>query len=310
MNRARYLSRADIRQRTDKPTNSVILQYVGRYLDFESYIYGYPEGTFFVADKDEVPLPEYLEQRGIEAGINVFALPDAPRMKNAVVECLITEAMVDAPALLKKLAHPRVEWTPGDRWQLERAHTIACSRVASVERLIETDLKLRSAGVLQPTFEVPSMAGVLGPEPVNLYEVPCPPSPVVALPPAPVVEEEEEFEEEYDDDLGPASETVRKACEAVEAARESELPQRMPKGSRRRISRMAPAVYLTFGETIESRRDMCAGLTDGRALGRKGREVSVISWDGEWPVVVRRYGKGGRVIYKVERALKKHGLVA
>lgn len=309
MSRARYLSRTEIRQRTDKPTNSVILQYVGRRLDFESHIYGYPEGTFFVASKDDVPFPEQIEEKATDAGINVQALPDAPRLRDAVVECLVSEAMVDAPDWLKELAHPCVEWGSWDLRDLERKHTIACSRLLEAERLIETDLKLRVAGVVQPTYEVPSMAAMLGPEPVSLYEVPCPPAPPAALlvPPMPPVVEEEETEE-YDDDLGPASETVKRACDAIAVARESELPQRLPSGVRRRVKRMAPAEYLAFGETIESRRDLCAAMTDGRAMGRKGREVTVISWDGEWPVVVRRYGKDGRVIYKVERALKKSGV--
>jgi hypothetical protein len=196
---------------------------------------------------------------------------------------------------------------------MERNHTIACSKVLRVEHLVETDIKLRIAGIERPNFVVPSMAA-LGPEPFSLYEFPCPP-PTPAPPVVAVSDPEqddclpcEDGEEEFDTDLTPGSETVQKAAQAVEAARESELPQRLPKGSRRRIQRMAPAVYIVAGESIESRRDLCAGLTDGRAMGRKGREVSVVSWDGEWPVVVRRYGTGGRIIYKVERALKKAGV--
>jgi hypothetical protein len=314
MRRRRYLSRADVRQRNDKPTNSVILQYIGRRLDFHSHIYGYPEGTFFVVNRSEVPLPEKLEEQGLEAGINVAALPDAPRLQEAVIECLVAEAMVDAPDLLRELADPDVSWTDSDLKELQRRHTIAASRVTQSEKLLETDLKLRTAGVSEPSFEVPSLAGLLGPEPMSLYEVPCPPSQALPAPPAPtpVTSPEcppcEEEAEEYDTDLAPGSETVQAAAQAVEAAREAELPQRLPKGARRRIERMAPAVYIAFGDVIESRRDLCAGMTDGRGMGRKGREVAVISWDGEWPVVVRRYGKGGRVIYKVERALKKAGV--
>jgi hypothetical protein len=43
-------------------------------------------------------------------------------------------------------------------------------------------------------------------------------------------------------------------------------------------------------------------------MGRADREISVVDYDGEWPVVVRRYGQDGRTIYKVEDALRRYGI--
>jgi hypothetical protein len=70
---------------------------------------------------------------------------------------------------------------------------------------------------------------------------------------------------------------------------------------------MPPAAYVIRGETIEPRTDLCAAMADAQAVGRKGAEAVVVDWDGEWPVVVRRYGTDGRTVYKVESALKRHG---
>jgi hypothetical protein len=71
---------------------------------------------------------------------------------------------------------------------------------------------------------------------------------------------------------------------------------------------MPPAAYVIYGDAVDPRRDLCAAMTDARAFGRKGRETVVVDWDGEWPVVVRRYGQGGRTVYKVESVLKRHGI--
>jgi hypothetical protein len=294
----------------------MILQYVGtgrRALDFDQYIYGYPDGTFFVASYDEVPLPERVAEMAESRGINVHALPDAPRLKDAVVEALVTEALVQAPELLSELAHPEMRWQDWDRRELERKHTIACARVAELARLVEVDIKLRTAGAARPSYKVPRLDAMLGPEPAFVGAAPAEVAPVLPPPvpecPEPAPEcEEVEVDEEVDEGFAPGSLTVQKAKVAVQAAREAELPQRLPGGARRRLRRMAPGRYIVYGEAMDSRLDLCAAMTDGRSMGRKGREVAVIDWDGEWPVVVRRFGQGGRTVYKLETALRRAGV--
>lgn len=316
---ARPLYRSDIRKTKDGPTNSAILQYVGsgrRSLDFDSYIYGYPDGTFFVASFDDVPFPDRVAEMAEKRGIKLDALPDAPRLRHAVVEALVAEGMVQAPELLADLAVPEVYWRDWDRREMERKHTIACARVSEIARLVEADIKLRASRVAHPSYAVPSLDAILGPEPATVGVVPAVAVPDLSPPPAesrtpePVIEEEEEVEVEEDDAAayGPGSMTVKRATDAVVAAREAELPQRLPGGARRRLRRMAPGRYIVYGEAMDSRVDLCAAMTDGRSLGRKGREVAVIDWDGEWPVVVRRYGQGGRTVYKVETALRRAGV--
>ncbi|RLB45783.1 MAG: hypothetical protein DRJ42_29140, partial [Deltaproteobacteria bacterium] len=284
MPRARPLQRSEVRQRTDKPTNSVILQYIGRRLYFDQYIYGYPDGTFYVCNADDVPLPESIEAMASEYRINFHNLPDAPRVKHAVIEALVTEAMVNAPELLADLAGDAPEWSPWERRDLERKHTIACARVVEVVRVAETDLKLRAAGITRPSFVTDPMEVFVGLEPVSVYGTPCPPAPaalpappvepaLTAIAPQTLLDDDpgapgpdcvECGDDEFDSDLAPGSETVHAATIAVTVARESELPQRLPQGIRRRIKKMAPAVYLVIGDSMESRRDLCAALTDGR----------------------------------------------
>jgi hypothetical protein len=43
-------------------------------------------------------------------------------------------------------------------------------------------------------------------------------------------------------------------------------------------------------------------------MSKRRGEAAVIDWDGEWPVVVRRYGSNGCTVYKVEDALKRAGV--
>jgi hypothetical protein len=71
---------------------------------------------------------------------------------------------------------------------------------------------------------------------------------------------------------------------------------------------MPIGLYIAYGEAMDGRADLCGAMADARNMGRKGRETVVVSWDGEWPVVVRRYGQGGRTIYKVESALRRAGI--
>lgn len=327
----RLLFRSDIRQRTDRPTNSIVLEYVGRRLTFDEYLYGYTPGTFFAVQLADVPYPEDVEEAAREAGLNVEALPDAPRLRQAVAEAIVAGAMVDAPAILAEMAEPEMEWSVSDRIDLERRHRIAEARVREVARLVLNDIRLRRAGIRVPSLAVtvpetvlPPLAPVpfCGSDALMRRQEGVSVTPLVdvtqmsrrlgqaeSAETQPGQETIEEAVASGDDELlVPASRTVVRARQAVKAARESELPQRLPSGVRRRLQKMPPGAYVTYGEVLDVRADLCAALTDARALGRKDREVTVVDYDGEWPVVVRRYGQAGRTIYKVEDALRRAGV--
>jgi hypothetical protein len=108
--------------------------------------------------------------------------------------------------------------------------------------------------------------------------------------------------------LDPA--VVAKVQEAVSQARATELPQRLPGGARRALQKLVRAQYVISGADAPSvRGSLLEAMQDaeGMARGSKGSdvEVTVVDWDGEWPVVARRYGEGGRTVYRVEDALKR-----
>ena len=78
--RALPLYRSDIRQRHDRLTNSITLQYVGRRnLDWHDRVYGYDDGTFFVINIDEIGYPENLVDLADELGLDIDQLPDSRR---------------------------------------------------------------------------------------------------------------------------------------------------------------------------------------------------------------------------------------
>lgn len=81
----------------------------------------------------------------------------------------------------------------------------------------------------------------------------------------------------------------------------------MPNGARRALERMVAAVYIVIGSGAPSvRGSLAEAMVDAQSTALDDKvEVTIIDWDGEWPVVVRRYGPDGHVMYRVEGALKR-----
>jgi len=314
--RPQPLSRTHVRLRTDKPTNSVLLEYVGSRLKFHTYVYGFLDGTFFVANLDEVPYPPSLQEAADQACVDLDRLPGARVVREAAAAALAAGAMADAPELLSDLASPRVMWQPWDLRDLQRKHMIAVAKLGELTRMMESEVRARSGQRCPDLPEVPSMSPIspmAGSEylPARTVYLPRGSTGMTGLdvgpvPPCPSCEEPAG----EDEGATLSSAVVERAKAAVKAAREAELPQRLPQGVRRRLRKMPAGVYLSYGEALDIRGDFCAALTDGRVLGRKDRDVTVVDWDGEWPVAVRRYGQGGRTIYKVEDALRRAGVAA
>jgi len=295
--KSRPLSRLDIRRRQDRGTNSAVLEYTGRGLRFHERVYGFPDGVFLVVSYDEMPYPPALRALSDSLGVPVEALSSAKDLKTAAVDALIAEGLVKAPQMLHDFAEPSVFWHPWDARELERRHVVALARVVELEALATRELRLRAAHL--PTEPVPA-------PPADRRELPQ------ALPELPVEEEEIPVVRPAD----PALVTVAKVQAAVAQARESELAQRLPNGARRALQKLVRAQYVircsdapsVRGSLVEAMQDaetMAAGM---RKVAGDDIEVTVIDWDGEWPVVVRRYGAGGRTVYRVEDALKRAGI--
>lgn len=295
----RPLSRIDIRRRLDRPTNSAILEYTGRALRFHERVYGFGDGVFLVVSYDEMPYPPKLRALSDELGVPIEAASGAKQLKAAAVDALLAEAMVKAPQMLRDFAEPEVFWQPWDERELERRHVVALARVVELETLAARELRLRVANILgglsagaPPPQMDESGASRLTPESAESEDV----TEIVSA----------------DRPVDPALVTISKVQMAIAQAREAELPQRLPNGARRALQKLVRAQYVirctdapsVRGSVLEAMQD-----AEQVARGSKGSdvEVTVVDWDGEWPVVVRRYGPGGRTVYRVEDALRRAG---
>jgi hypothetical protein len=321
MGRQRYLSRQDVQQQTDTATDSILCRYTGNAIFFDAYLYGYPAGAFYAVQVSDVPWPSEVEETAVRAGVQIDAMVEAKKLQRAVAEALAAEAMVKAPELLQVLTEDSVpEWHVSDLHELQRRHRIADTRVRELIRLVMTELKLRGAGFKTPSLQLPSVADFMPVDPAAppseaalvLAEpepaVPCDPLPP-ARPLALGTGDDEVVEGEVVEDMPfvPGSAVVERLETAIREARNAELPQRLPGGARRRLQRMPAAAYVYFRDQLEPRADLCSALTDARSWSRKNDEAVVIDYDGEWPVVARRFGQGGRTIYRVEAALRRQG---
>lgn len=293
-NKPRSLSRIDIRRRHDRGTNSTILEYVGRVLRFHERVYGFGDGVFLVVSHDEMPYPPDLRDLSDKLGVPIEALSAAKDLKAAAVDALIAEGMVKAPQMLHDFAEPEVFWHPWDARELERRHVVAVARVVELQALAERELRLRAAR-LPIAIVREDVAVVETPEPIS----------------------EEEPEVRLAEHLAdPALVTVARVQVAIAQAREAELAQRLPNGARRALQKLVRAQYIVQGadapsvrgSLVEAMRDAEVAAAGMRKVAGDDVEVTVIDWDGEWPVVVRRYGAGGRTVYRVEDALKRAGI--
>lgn len=294
----RPLSRIDIRRRLDRPTNSAILEYTGRALRFHERVYGFGDGVFLVVSYDEMPYPPKLRALSDELGVPIEATSGAKQLKAAAVDALLAEAMVKAPQMLRDFSEPEVFWQPWDERELERRHVVALARVVELEALAAREMRLRAANI-------PSRTAHAGPPEGDGGEG------------SRLTAESAESEDvteivSVERPVDPALVTISRVQAAIVRARESELPQRLPNGARRLLQKLVRAQYIIRGTDAPSvRGSVLEAMRDAEqvARGSKGSdvEVTVVDWDGEWPVVVRRYGPGGRTVYRVEDALRRAG---
>lgn len=301
----RALSRLDIRRRHDRATNSAVLEYTGRGLHFHERVYGFGDGVFLVVSHDEMPYPPALRELSDKLGVPIEALSIAKDLKTAAVDALVAEGLVKAPQMLRDFAEPEVFWHTWDARELERRHVVALARIVELEALAERELRLRAARVVgappvvveaEVLEDVQEAASGLTPESAE----------------SDVVAEISAGRTTVD----PALATLVKVQMAITQAREAELAQRFPNGTRRALQKLVRAQYVVRGADAPSvRGSLIEAMQDAEQIARGMRktagcdvEVTVIDWDGEWPVIVRRYGEAGRTVYRVEDALKRAGL--
>ncbi len=304
MDRIVHLSRVDIRQALDRVTGALTLRYTSKRLRFFDHAYGYPDGVFFAVNLKELPLPEALMTLANAVGIVLDDLPLANELRRAVAEVLASEAMMEAPDYLSMIANPRTAWIAPDMRELERRNLAAEARVSELSRLVEASLRRR---IQQPTI-LPPIRTYEAMPPAGYIDVRQAPVPLRELPmdreePAEETEETIEVEEHVSSEA-----TAKRVRDAIQAAREQELPQRLPAGARRALARQPAGLFISHGSSLDRKTDLCAAMMDGAESGKRSGESVLIDWDGEWPVVARRYGAHGRIVYRVEDALRRNGI--
>lgn len=269
---------------------------------------GYPDGTFYALIESEVPFSTEIALLAAEAGVDLRHQPNAIVLRGAIAQALLALARLEAPEHLAELGL-NVVWRSTDRRELEAAYDRRIAVVDGFTKVLERQLRsvprpstvLRTTAPRVTTYSPMPSAGLIdgwAPPKEARLAVPPPPAAEQALPtavavtPGPI----------------PSSSTMKTAETAVVVAREQELSQRLPGGVRRRLQRLPPGSYVASDEMLEPRESLATCLIEAQAAAGHDREVAVISWDGEWPVVVRRYGEAGRTIYRVEDALRRAGV--
>lgn len=294
----KILSRYDFAARFDRALRATVLRYTGRGIVFDETLYGQQPGVILVAMHDELPWPPSVVEVAEKTGVPVLSTSGAAELQRAIVDAIVAGALVEAPQLLKAFSASPTRWLAGDLAELTRRHALALARVASHSRIVETEMKLRVARPVEVVAVAPvaPLAPYTSPR-YATHSSPAPapvPTPAEPAPPPSVP--------------APATSTVVRAQEAISAARTTELSQRLPQGVRRALVRMVRAVYIIrdADPAPQVRADLAEAMADGERMARDEQvDVTVVDWDGEWPVAVRRYEKGGRTIYRVEEALKR-----
>jgi hypothetical protein len=294
----KILSRVDIRKHADR-SGVVTLQYTAR-ATYVAQLYGYGPGVFFALVPSEVPISEEIEQAAAEAGMIASDHPNMPSFKRLVVDALLADATLNAPVLLADLLDAPARWMSADQHELERRHERAMVAVRIAMRDMLDDMRRRALLQRRPA---PASEPARRLSPVTVVDV---------------IEEEVETETADDDDVIDAeivnastvsvvpvpSTVVAKIADAIAKARKSELQQRLPGGARRHLMKLPAGTYVIAGDRYEPRVDLPSAMADAQEIAHR-KESVVVDWDGEYPIVVRRYGAGGRVVYRVEAALKR-----
>ncbi len=266
--------------------------------EYTSRLYGEEPGVFFVLEQSELPWPDDIAELADRLGYDLDAHPLAGKFRSLTTTALVLEGYLEAPASLAELCGERIEWRERDAIDLEREHIAACRRLEGLVTEIRHDLerRLRSKNLPIDTSAPETRPTTTHPD-TSAAE---PRAPGVVGTSAP----------ERRDAPAVAARLRARVTEAIERARIEELAQRMPTGTRRAIAPLPAGLYLCEATPpIEptSVKDLEVALRDGPLRARElAVEFVLIDHDGDYPVLVRRFGGDGGTVYRVEEALERH----
>lgn len=313
MTRGNLLQKSDIQKHTRR--NAMTLSYAGKVKARVARLHGHDENTFFVVNTNAIPIPDEIEELAQQAGTTLAGSPTEDSFRRLVAEAIIAEAIESAPEHLFEITGTAFSWPDSTLVSLERDTREREERVESLIREVRLRLRAKLSERI-PVFDwVPPSTDYTTPsqEPAASGATKAPAKSATAESPAAPVEPEPELDFSVRDEaLRPSDAVISKIREAVKAIREKDVPQRLPAGARKVVEAAAPGILIWYGGRAIPCPSLGDALTAGRAHALKksataqnSQDTVVIDWDGEQPVLVRRFKPGsGATTYRCEDFVK------
>lgn len=301
MTRGSSLQRSDIKKSVHRDVTT--LSYRGRVKKRIARLHGQDEDAFFSVNAGVIPITDEIEELAQKAGMTLAGSPTEASFRRLVAEALIAEAIEHAPEHLLAITGVDFEWPGSTLVSLERDTKEKEALVDGLIREVTHRLKSKLAERL-PMFDW---------EPVSVSNVRkgTAQEPRRAAPPATVVADEEpaRVPEPLPEPPGvtatvPSDAVMQKIREAMLAARNRDVPQRLPAGARKAVEAAVPGALVWANNKVNVCRSLEDAIGGARAVAVRGTDAAVIDWDGEQAVLVRRFTAGGATSYRCEDSIK------
>jgi len=300
MTRGTSLQRSDIKKLAQRSRTT--LAYRGRVKKRIARLHGQDENTFFSVNSAIIPLPDEVEELAQKAGVTLAGSPTETSFQGFVAEALIAEAIEKAPEHLLAITGVSFEWPDSTLVTLERDTKAAEARLDALIREVTARLnsKLVQAHTL-PVFDwAPTVVTPERREPPRaaprravLVDDARDPEPPPAPEPLPQAA-----------GAGASEAVLLKIRDATRAARDRDTPQRLPAGARKAVEASPPGALVWANGKANVCRSIEDAIGGARAVAVRGVDSAVIDWDGEQPVLVRRFTAGGITAYRCEDSVK------
>lgn len=304
MARGTTLQRSDIQKHSRCGVTT--LSYAGRYRKRVARLHGQDEDTFFVLTEAVVPLPDEIEELAQQVGVTLIGSPTEEQFRRLVTEALLAEAIEKAPEHLLVITGAWFEWPDATLVTLERDTKSAEARLDALIREVTARLKAKLVQAHSlPVFDW------MPPSATSERSTLARPAPRRAAPRPAVVDDEPGLTSTPEPEPLPqasgtgASEAVlSKIRDATRAARDRDTPQRLPAGARKAVEASPPGALVWANGKVNVCRSIEDAIGGAREVSVRGTDAAVIDWDGEQPVLVRRFAAGGVTAYRCEDSIK------
>lgn len=293
------------------------LTYNGRVKTRVARLHGHDENTFFVVNTNAIPIPDEIEDLAQQAGTTLAGSATEESFRRLVADAIVAEAIENAPEHLLEITGVSFVWPDSTLVSLERDTREREERVEGLIREVRLRLRAKISERIPvfdwvpPSTEYSPIAQSSGARTEAGRGATMRGDAPRATEPEPEPQPELDFSIR-DEALRPSEAVLAKIREAVRVVREKDIPQRLPAGARRVIEASPPGILIwTNGKVLP-----CPSLGDALVAGRahalkkpatseNAHDTVIIDWDGEQPVLVRRFKPGsGATSYRCEDSAK------